>query len=173
MTLYGGTDYDLVSTGTTAVTAFAYSSAKVPAGFPMNPDKWTVKTTKTTDTSIGSPVQNAWYYSGMGSINIVVPIGAWDFIGSIPFSVTKVAAAVNIQMALSTSSSSVSDNEMLRCFYGYNRQDGNVTIDKHIVITTKTTYYVIVRTTISSVVDITIYPTLCGDLVISAVCAYL
>jgi hypothetical protein len=173
MTLYGGTDYDLVSTGTTAVTAFAYSSATAPAGFPMNPDKWTVKTTKTTDTSKASPVQNTWYYSDMGSINISAPIGVWKVIGTIPFSVSKSAAAANIQIALSSSSSSVSDNEMLRCVYGYNRHDGNVTIDKHINMSSKTTYYVIARTTTASVVDITIYPTLCGDLVISLISAYL
>lgn len=173
MTLYGGTDYDLVSTGTTAITAFAYSSVKAPAGFPMNPDKWTVETTKTTDTSKASPVQNTWYYSDMGSVNISAPIGVWKVIGTIPFSVSKTAAAANIQIAFSSSSSSVSDNEMLRCVYGYNRHDGNVTIDKHINLTSKTTYYVIARTTTASVVDITIYPTLCGDLVISLISAYL
>ena len=75
ITLYGGTDYVLVATGTTVVSNFYYSPHKSPSGFPLDPDKWTVKIADTAYRAQDSPVQNQWY--NLGAVKITIPIGIW------------------------------------------------------------------------------------------------
>ena len=72
ITLYGGTDYTLTAA---AITSAYFSIMKAPAGFPLNPTKWTVEATDTADRVQGSPTQNVWY--NLGSFSTSVPIGCW------------------------------------------------------------------------------------------------
>lgn len=72
MTLYGGTDYTLVSA---AITSPFYSIVKAPVGFPLNPDKWTVESTKAANASQGTAVAGTWY--NISTFQISLPIGVW------------------------------------------------------------------------------------------------
>lgn len=108
VTLYGGTDYDLANA---AITSPFYSSAKAPAGFPLDPAKWTVTTTNTTQSSQASPVNGTWY--NIGTISIDIPIGCWrvSYQASIgPFN-TANDVALDAFMTLSTANNTESDSE--------------------------------------------------------------
>ena len=70
ITMYGGTDYDLVNA---AITSPYYSVVKAPQGFPLDPDKWTV--TGCSGANQFSPSEDTWYNVG-GSVDL--PIGAWE-----------------------------------------------------------------------------------------------
>ena len=72
ITIYGGTDYDLANA---AITSPYYSNSKVPAGFPLDPTKWTVEVTDTSGRSQASAVSGTWY--NLGSVSITIPIGSW------------------------------------------------------------------------------------------------
>ena len=76
VTVYGGTDYDMVNTTTYPVTVPYYSIQKAPFGFPLNPTKWTVIVTDATERNQASPTQDTWY--NLGSVQISIPIGVWD-----------------------------------------------------------------------------------------------
>ncbi len=54
MDIYGGTDYDLANS---AITNTAISRVKQPDGFPLDPSKWTVKVTDTSDRTQASPIR--------------------------------------------------------------------------------------------------------------------
>src|SRR5574344_408608 len=59
-----------------AITNNYYSSMKAPYGFSLNPDKWTITFTDTTQRSQSSPVNGTWY--NLGSLSISIPIGFWN-----------------------------------------------------------------------------------------------
>ena len=146
ITVYGGTDYDLANS---AITLPYYSTQKAPFGFPLDPDKWTVKTTGTSyaDTSAGSTEEFD------STLRVSVPIGCWNHILNIArVGVTPVAASTEAvgTLGASSSASSFSDPEM--------KSDIKITGDAssaawHIriplykampkIITSKTTYYVV------------------------------
>lgn len=69
LTLYGGTDYALTNE---AISSPFYSVAKAPAGFPLDPTKWTITTSNATERSTSS--------ASLASLTdtLVVPIGAWE-----------------------------------------------------------------------------------------------
>lgn len=143
--LYGGTDYSLVASGTTAISAFSYSSAKAPAGFPLDPTKWTVTTTDTSDRQQTNPVQNTWY--NLGSITISIPIGAWrtSYLTT-PSPLYNTNTSVNQYVTLSTANNSESDTDFTRKVYvagasGNLRIDSSVFVEKFLTLASKTSYY--------------------------------
>lgn len=69
VTIYMGTDYTIANA---AITSPAYSRDKSPVGFPIDPAKWTVTATSSSDrTNFGN---GAW---ATLTDAITVPIGAW------------------------------------------------------------------------------------------------
>lgn len=58
-----------------AITLNYYSNMKAPFGFPLNPDKWSIKKTLTTNYFKSNPVKDTIYYSGF---NITIPIGLYN-----------------------------------------------------------------------------------------------
>ena len=169
ITLYGGTDYDMANE---AISSPVYSIVKAPFGFPLDPAKWTVEVTDTTERSQGSPTQNTWY--NLGSVNIVFPIGTWRDAGY-DAAAGMVSTAGNriMQTTLSTANNTESDADFTArsgaagAFFGdtFSRR-------KTLVLAAKTTYYFNTRTLSTSVT--TLYNT--NDqakLILSAVCAYL
>src|SRR5574344_2751101 len=52
-----------------AITANYYSSMKVPYGFPISPDSWSVKLIDTSTPTQNTPTQNTWYNLGTLSIS--------------------------------------------------------------------------------------------------------
>lgn len=174
VTIYGGTDYDLVSTGTTVVSAFSYSSAKVPFGFPADPTKWTVRVTDTTERSQSSAVQDTWYNLGTTAAQISVPIGIWNTLFQVN---AHISTNAQIFVALSTANNSASDSEFVATFINSAAAFGGSQLTRTKTLTTasKTTYYLNTKTTSSSTP--TLYnrndTTNGSPLIIEARCAYL
>lgn len=142
ITIYGGTDYDLVSTGTTAVSAFSFSSAKSPAGFPTNPEKWTVEVNNSSNNSQSSPVNGTWY--NLGSVNINIPIGSWDVIYQVPLYVERAAnGLLAAKVTLSTANNTESNSNYTSEIQSSNGTAMHTTIFRQLflLLTTKQTYY--------------------------------
>lgn len=142
ITVYGGQDYDLVSTGTTAISAFAYSPYKAPIGFPLEQSKWYVETINNGNSTQGSPTASQWY--NLGSLNIVVPIGAWDaYYFCSGFMDKNVAGNANASMTLSTANNSESDSEWTTRVQGTSIDTivSSMHARKYLEVTSKTTYY--------------------------------
>lgn len=68
VTIYMGTDYTIANA---AITSPAYSHDRSPVGFPMDPAKWTVTATSSTDRTTTSTT-----YASLTDA-ITVPIGTW------------------------------------------------------------------------------------------------
>lgn len=178
ITAYGGTDYDLVSTGTTAITAFSYSSAKAPAGFPMSPDKWMVEVTDTTLRQQLTPTSGTWY--NPGSVLISIPIGIWNvnYQALIKGIATSGGAYINAFSTLSTANNTESNANMTMggaIFSATNEQKAfkhGVYKSDVIDVSSKTSHYLNIKTTVASSSGIEF----CNDeqkLIIQAICAYL
>lgn len=175
LTLYGGTDYNLENE---AISTPYYSLVKAPAGFPLDPTKWTVEVTDTTQRTQASPVQNTWY--NLGSITITLPIGIWNIyykVDATPYSANTIAS-VDQETTLSTANNSESDEDFTTRIrhnitaVATNILESTVVAKKTLVLTSKTAYYLNARTTIESMSNIT-FDNAIVKLIIRAVCAYL
>ena len=170
ITAYFGTDYNLENE---AITLPYYSLVKAPFGFPLDPTKWTVSVTDTSNASQATPTQNVFY--NLGSVSIDVPIGSWI----VRYDICSRTAAtsntvVDMYITLSTANNSESDSEF-SVWINIDNADAcyiPASKGKLLTLTTKDTYYLIVsttRTTGSALVWR-------GDIIptkIIAVCAYL
>ena len=138
ITLYGGTDYTLGST----ITLPYYSMMKAPAGFPMDPVKWTVTVTDSTQYTQNSPVSGTWY--NLGSKSIAIPIGLWQVYVLAYVDLTKASGAGSVECALS-----VNNNDGGISGENVAVAQGNPTIEvgaylrtiQYLNLATKTTYY--------------------------------
>ncbi len=171
VTIYGGTDYTLANA---AITANYYSHVKGPAGFPLDPAKWTVTVTNTSDAAQASPVNGTWY--NLGTISIDVPIGAWRFMYALMLDVQRSGAGVlSGTCSLSTANNSDSDTTMDQILF----LDQNVTRffiigskEKPLNLSSKTTHYLIAKVNATGHTSIDFR----GDLsttTIRAICTYL
>jgi hypothetical protein len=151
VTAYFGTDYALVSA---SITSPYYSSVKVPYGFPTNPNKWSVQFKDSTAQTQSSPTGTTYY--NIGSLSVSFPIGAWNVIAHWNNSSDRTGSITDndTYAALSTSSSSVSDDEMKVRDYinvvGTSGERGGsfpIVINKGITLAVKTTYYPIIMNT--------------------------
>ena len=139
-----------------AITSPKYSHSKTPFGFPTDPTLWTVLVTDTSDRSQSNPTQDQYY--NLGSLSITVPIGVWRLGFTTLLSTSKANAQVSMQSALSTSTSSVSDARLFGYAIGY----GTTVVRNQVIsfralsIASKTTYYLISRTSTASVTDISL-----------------
>jgi len=173
ITVYGGTDYDLANE---AITLPYFSTQKAPVGFPLDPSKWSVKVTDVTERSQSSPTQNSWYNTG--SLSISLPIGVWDTEYMVFISCQANGASANIFSALSTANNSASDDDLVAGSFsigataGDYRTFGQVYRRKDLVIASKTSYYMNMRTTNASMTNIAMRNDF-SKLVIRAVSAYL
>ena len=105
ITMYGGTDYDVANS---AITVPVYSEVKAPLGFPLDPTKWSVLVTDTSNRAQASPTQNVWY--NLGSVAITVPIGIWEILYDVSLYATDTSATfVDVEVTLSTAADSESD----------------------------------------------------------------
>lgn len=169
LTLYGGTDYTLDDA---AISNVYYSAMRAPHGFPMNPDKWTVEVSDTANRTKNSPENGTWCYDGLGSININVPIGAWELSYSVWAYFVKADGAFFGHIALSTSTNSASDGGLM-CGFVNNGNGGNTSgRTKRVVVTSKTPYYLIAMVSSAGVSSIQ-FRNDRHAAIIRAVCAYL
>jgi hypothetical protein len=170
LTLWGGTDYTLASA---AITSPCYSMTKSPFGFPVELSKWTVKVTDTSARAKSSPAINTVYYSDLGSIHIIIPPGDWRLsVQFVDFCAEESTRAYYIS-ALSTSNSSISDNELASVAWGWYSDERHVHLRKDdLSLATETTYYLIMKALIADMDSIGLQNDL-STLVIRAECAYL
>lgn len=145
VTIYGGSDYNL-SGG--AITSPAYSTQKAPLGFPMSPTKWRETVTDSSARNQASPTQNTWY--NLGSVALSVPIGSWNLRYNVTAgAVLGTAGYPIVETSLSTSNNAVSDSFYNVCTYGgsFLEVHGNMSKGKIVDVTSKTSWYLITRTT--------------------------
>lgn len=175
ITLYGGTDYDLANA---AITSPYFSTVKAPLGFPLDPDKWTVVITSTSQTQQVSPAQNTWYNHTSG----VLHIGVWNVTYSVVAFADDDSAGGRVNptvfSTLSTANNSESNSDFTAHGYGGFTTDMNsyigftFTRTNVINLASKTTYYLNIKTNLANQYSIQAR----GDVVptkIKAVCAYL
>jgi hypothetical protein len=175
ITVYGGTDYTLVSA---TITNPYYSVVKAPLGFPLDAAKWTVRVADTGHRMQVSPTQNTWY--NLGSVSISLPIGAWlvryqVLLGCDASSGTSLSATIT----LSTANNSESDAELSgRIYWIWSTSQTNpyigemVNRTKALTVAAKTPYYLNTRTVVASMADIYNDGDVCPT-ILEAVCAYL
>ena len=175
VTVYGGTDYTLANA---AITSPYFSLMKAPQGFPLDPTKWTVEVTDTTDAQQASPTQNTWY--NLGSITISVPIGIWRLEFQVVGAVYGPAGgAPIIYITLSTANNTESDADQTSMCGIYTPIAGTscqvylgLYKNKTQVLASKTSYYLNSKTDVASTVSIHFRGDL-GKTIIRATCAYL
>ena len=167
--LYGGTDYELTLD---AISSVYCSNAKSPIGFPLDPDKWSIKVKDTTARVQSSPVANTWY--NLGGISISLPIGAWSVEYTCEhFAQSSALADQLLKTTLSTSPTAETDKELTHRTSSY----GLTVVDscykrKPITVSSITTYYLNLCTSTSGVGSIGRNN---GEVpaVLRALCAYL
>ena len=155
VTLYGGTDYSLVASGTTAISAFSYSTAKAPSGFPLDPAVWTQTLTDTSDRTQSTPTNGTWY--NPGSLSLAIPIGVWSVEVNGQLYASKAGTnTLDAFLTLSTANNSESDTGFTTRILTAAVSDIilNVFKKKSLTLTAKTTYYVNVKSAQSSITTV-------------------
>ena len=146
ITIYGGTDYDLANA---AITSPYYSRLKAPARFPLDPTKWTVRVSDTTQRS-GAGTGGTYLNVGTTNSQIIIPIGAWNIDYQVEAWGDRTSAGTgdSIYVTLSTTNNSVTDSELtsrlLISGSAANQSDVMAVIAtrfKHLILASKTTYY--------------------------------
>ena len=174
ITVYGGTDYTLANA---AIIYPYYSSAKAPAGFPLDPTKWTVTVTDSTQRSKTTDISNSTWYNIDAAAQISVPIGIWNVSYMVygSSSVTATPAWHAVRVCLSSSSNSCSDNLSLREHLVLTDLDNNIlsVATIKVVTTAKTTYYVNIQCSASTAITLLRYYNDLYPMAIKAECAYL
>jgi len=174
VTFYGGTDYTLANA---AITSPYFSPVKGPFGFPLDPSKWTVTATDTSDRTQATPTQNTWY--NIGSISISIPIGCW----SVSYKALARAAdnpntLINQYSTLSTANNSESDTDFTTLVTLGGASGALVILatqhclPKMLTLAAKTSYYLNAKTSLANL-DSIAHRGDAGTTVIRAVCAYL
>ena len=177
ITLYGGTDYTLTAA---AITSPYFSIMKAPVGFPLDPTKWSVITSDTTDRSASVP--GTWTNINSAH-NIIIPVGAWDVEYDVDVFADRTTAGTGdgCSVTLSTANNTESDQQLtaLSGYYGSPVASSSDIIGGHahrrkiLVLAAKTTYYLNAFMQNSGTVFINAGQTHSGATVIKAVCAYL
>jgi hypothetical protein len=132
-----------------AISANFHSYAKVPQGFPVAPNKWSVSLSDTSSRNQASPVANTVY--NPGNLSISIPIGYWIvyFHGLLDF--TKSSTGIVLaRFGISTANNSFSATGYLAGIsandvsgLGNPRTLGSCVRMVHLAPTTKTTYYLV------------------------------
>jgi hypothetical protein len=181
----GYTNITIYAGGNTASPSYAMTSGAItnpyyaavwrPLDFPMNPDTWSYIVTDTQEQIQNSPVNGTWY--NLGSISIAIPIGLWNVKYQVALSIVS-ANYTAFFAGLSTSNNSISDPYFLIGAKGYVNSSATFShIGKNMLLTSKTSYYLIEMTTSGTVLRIYTDSTMAGYTysytIIKAVCQYL
>lgn len=137
-------DYDVLDTGTHAITNFAVALPKQPGlGFPALPVYWTTSLVDSSNQNVSTPGTGI---VNPGSLSLVVPIGAWnlsaEFIVWVEYTGTNTRHSV-VGGIGDSNSSFYSDMQFYFLATSTNIiANGGYTIKKYAVFTSKTTLYV-------------------------------
>ncbi len=172
ITVYGGTDYTLVDA---AISSPSYSYAKVPHGFPMNPNKWTVEATGVTNRIKSGPTQNVWYNLNADG-SIVVPIGLWKVSYQVACQTYNDGIDTTTLITLSTANNSESDVDFTAAYEIYGEAGMQFIMptyrEKVLSLASKTTYYLNSMTPLAGIIEIR-WANDKSKMIIRAQCAYL
>ena len=147
--IFGGTDYPMTSAG---ITSPSYTQPKVNSpDFPPDPAKWTVSIADTSARAIASPTSST--YQQAGSLSFSLPVGSWRFYMNCQAEANLSSnTSIGLYIALSSSTSSVSDTELFRFIYlevGGTNGARTIYMPLHIetqkTVAAKTTYYPILK----------------------------
>lgn len=167
LTLFGGTDYSLTNA---SITAVAYSSSKIPFGFPATPEKWGLGAVDSTDLEQANANQNQWY--NPGGLGLTLPIGVWDVWYEIAVGVDTGGKA--IEVSFSTAAANESDDEWRTVRHNNSAFLYTTTNKRRIVtMTAKTPHYAIIRNASGNGNKIGFYGLTYHPSIIRAYCAYL
>ena len=174
ITVYGGTDYTMTSA---TIKSPCYSMLKAPVGFPLDPTKWTVTVTDSTQRSKTTDISDSTWYNINAAAQISVPVGVWNVSYMVygSSSVTATPAWHSVRVCLSSSSNSCSDNLSLHEHLVLTDLDNNLlsVATFKVVTTAKTTYYVNIQCSASTAITLLRYYNDLYPMVIKAECAYL
>lgn len=172
MTVYGGTDYDVDDTATHTISAFSYSSAKAPAGFPLDPTKWTVEVKDTSDDTQSSPTVNTWY--NLGPITLDIPIGVWRTSYDCVIQLNS-TTSVTMLATLSDANNTESDKDYTTVIAASHSSATVFTCrkEKILSLTAKDTYYLNARYNSGTVTALSFLGSTWSPTIIRAICAYL
>jgi hypothetical protein len=178
--VYCGTDYAVLNETIVASSVY-FSRIKAPFGFPLNPDKWTIKVTDTADRTFNTPTAGTW--NNISQLDTVIPIGVWMVRYNVHLYVTRATNGIaEIAGTFSTTNNSETDNEMtslsrVRATTDGSRVEGNNTVTKIKIfnVTSSTTYRFNIKATQSSTTAIGLIGSAAGGhaSVITATIAYL
>lgn len=138
--VYGGTDYDVDNEAITADTV-GLSRIKAPFGFPLNPNKWSIKFVSTSSDLVTTSTS----YGSFASINVPAGIFHLTYSGTGGIDSTGGAADIDAELGLSTVSTSIDIAETQKLF----RQNTAIDSFREINITTlvsptsSTTYHLV------------------------------
>lgn len=159
LTLFGGTDYQLVNA---AITSPNYSVAASPHGFPTSETKWTIETIDTANTALVSPTQSVWNNINSNSIDVALgncKIEVSSYIGALDTS----TGDLGFWITLSTANNTESDTQLtsaIRATYGSAatiRLRNLLSVQKRVVLSADDTYYLNVLTDIAAVANINVF----------------
>jgi hypothetical protein len=174
LTIFINTDYDLDNE---ALSDIYISTSKAPQGFDLDPSKYTVEVSDTSQTIQSSPTANTWYNLGSNSIDI--PIGSWDVTWHATGRVHEASASSSVQhwFTLSTANNSESDVDFTAWnsssnITGSQNSDASLTRSKTLNLSTKDTYYLNIKTADTGVNDLRLRGDVC-KMIIRAVLSYL
>lgn len=111
LTLFLGTDYSINSS---AISNTYYSMLKTPYGFPMNPEKWELTFIRNSN-DLYATVTTTNYYGGANN-KLTVPVGTWEIEYNYTIQITSAAATCYSRLALSQSSSEITERSLLSNF---------------------------------------------------------
>lgn len=153
VTVYMGTDYTL---NNEAISSPHYSPVKSPYGFPMNPDKWSVESTKGFSNLGGAATQNVYY--NLGTWTIVVPIGVWNFLYEAVCAGSRASGDVTIQSTIATVNNGNTGEILGQTGQGapFTRYQAPFAQSRVLSLAAKTTYYHNLRTLATGLTDIDI-----------------
>lgn len=173
VTIYGGTSYDLANA---AITNPFYSMCKMPAGFNVDPDNWTVSTSSSANNTQATPVQNTWYNAG--TISLSIPIGVWYTSYETVLYVTDTSATiVDVEATLSTANNTESDTQFTARLYKMGASANTqimsyIRRQKILDLSSKASYYLNIRSQSAGMATIA-FRGADGDTIVRAICAYL
>jgi len=166
MVIYGGTDYNVDNTTTYPVSNICISREKSPYGFPIDPTKWRVRTTDSTNRSQSTTTRYDWYNIGTTNSQLVVPIGAWR----LRYKVILWGSGQDGQVTLSTTNNTESDSAFTSYVFSGMMAVGST--ENLVNLSSETTYYLNAARNGATLSDFFYYNSKAA-LVIEAVSAYL
>lgn len=137
--VFFGTDYTLNNED---VNSPVYAQAKAPFGFPLDPDKWTLRAVNTQNQVQLFPSASTWY--NIGGFLLAVGVGAWDLGYETDFYSDKTSGTNDTIVTLSSTNNGSTDNDFTARAFLLTGQIalGHASKRKSVKLTSPTTFYV-------------------------------